>query len=102
MDEKLKERKNSIISYMENLVHKRYTKQTLEQLLFDFFGKKVTLCNVTNDLYEDYRFMFLVNDDILGHIFFDILYLELRKTTSFPDGGMYITEVGYDFGEIDC
>ncbi len=39
MDEKLKERKNSIISYMESLVHKRYTKQTLEQSLFDFFGK---------------------------------------------------------------
>jgi hypothetical protein len=101
MDEKLKERKNSIISYMESLVHKRYTKQTLEQSLFDFFGKKVTLCNGTNDWDEDYRVMFLVKDDILNHIFFDIWYLELRKTTNFPDGGMYITEVGYDFEEIN-
>ena len=39
---------------MESLVHKRYTKQTLEQSLFDFFGKKVTLCNGTNDWDEDY------------------------------------------------
>ena len=94
MDEKLKERKMSIISYMESLVGKRFAKETLEFLLSDFLGQPITLCEMTNDWDADYRVSFDIEDEQFGQISFDILYLNTRKGEI-----MYITEVGYDF---DC
>ena len=94
MDEKLKKRKSSIISYMETLVGKRLVKETLEFLLSELFGTPITLCEMTNDWDADYRVSFDVEDKDFGYISFDIWYLKTRK-----EERMYITEVGYDF---DC
>lgn len=94
MDEKLKERKMSIISFMETLVGKRYAKKTLEFFLSEFFGQPITLCEMTNDWDADYRVSFDIEDEQFGYISFDIWYLKTRK-----EERMYITEVGYDF---DC
>ena len=94
MDEKLKDRKMSIISYMESLVGKRLAKKTLEFLLSELFGQPITLCEMTNDWDADYRVSFDIEHKELGYISFDIWYLKTRKEEK-----MYITEVGYDF---DC
>ena len=94
MDEKLKDRKMSIISYMESLVGKRLSKKALEFFLSEFFGQPITLCEMTNDWDVDYRVSFDIEDEQFGYISFNIWYLKPRKEES-----MYITEVGYDF---DC
>lgn len=95
MDEKLKDRKMSIISYMESLVGKRFAKETLEFLLSDFLGQPITLCEMTNDWDADYRVSFDIEDDQFGYISFDIWYLKTRE-----EERMYITEVGYDFDVV--
>lgn len=96
MDEKLKDRELSIISYMESLVGKRFSKETLEFLLSDFFSTAITLCEMTNEWDADYRVSFDVEDEQIGYISFDIWYLKTRK----KDERMYITEVGYDFDVV--
>jgi hypothetical protein len=98
--QELQERKKTIIYFIENLPHKRFTKEELEELLSNFFNAKITLSEATNEWDGDYRVTFDVNDNDFGYIFFDIWYLELRKSIDFPNGGMYITEVSYDFNVI--
>lgn len=90
--EKMMERKNNIIAFMENFVHKRATKNQLEEMLSSYFNKPISLVETTNDLDEDYRFSFYVEDEELGEISFDIWYL-IPRTSEF----LYITEIGYDF-----
>lgn len=98
--QELQERKKTIIYFIENLPHKRFTKEMLEELLSNFFNAEITLCDMTNEFDIDYRVSFDVNDNDFGYISFDIWYLELRKSTDYPNGGMYITEVGYDFDVV--
>ena len=95
--QELQERKKCIIYFIESIVHKRFTKEMLEELLSNFFNAKITLCEATNEWDGDYRVTFDVNDNDFGYIFFDIWYLELRKSIDYPNGGIYIIEVGYDF-----
>lgn len=90
--EKMTERKNNIIAFIENFVHKRKTKNQLEEFLSSYFNKPISLVETTNDLDEDYQFSFDIEDEELGEISFDIWYLKTRK-----EERMYITEVGYDF-----
>lgn len=97
--QELQERKKTIIYFIENLPHKRFTKEQLEELLSNFFNAKITLSEATNEWDGDYRVTFDINDKDFGYIFFDIWYLELRKSIDYPNGGMYITEVGYDFNK---
>lgn len=92
MDEKLKERKMSIISYMESFVGHRYAKKTLEFFLSEFFGQPITLCEMTNDWDAEYHVSFDIEDKQFGYISFEIWYLKTRK-----EERMYITEIGYDF-----
>lgn len=94
--QELQERKKSIIHFIENLVHKRFSKKILEELLSNFFNTNVTLCDMTNEWDNDYRVSFDVNDKDFGYIFFDIWYLKTRR----KEERMYITEVGYDFNVI--
>ena len=95
MDEKLKDRKMSIISYMESFVGQRLSKKALEFFLSEFFGQPITLCEVTNDWDADYHVSFDIEDKQFGYISFDIWYLKTRK-----EERMYITEVGYDFDAV--
>lgn len=90
--EKMTERKNNIIAFMENFVHKRNSKNQLEEFLSSYFNQPISLVEDTNDFDEDYRFSFYVEDEELGEILFDIWYLITRKSKD-----LYITEVGYDF-----
>ena len=77
---------------MEKLVHKRTTKNYLEEFLSSYFNHPISLVEDTNDFDADYRFSFYVEDEELGEILFDIWYLITRKSED-----LYITEVGYDF-----
>lgn len=90
--EKMSKRKNDIIAFMENFVHKRYDKKHLEEFLSSYFNQPISLVEDTNEFDEDYRFSFYVEDEELGEILFDIWYL-IPRTSEF----LYITEVGYDF-----
>ena len=93
--DKMTKRKNDMIAFMEKLVHKRATKNYLEEFLSSYFNKPISLVEDTNDFDEDYRFAFYIEDEELGEISFDIWYLKTRK-----EERMYITEVGYDFTRV--
>lgn len=90
--EKMMERKNNIIAFMENCVQKRKTKNQLEEFLSSYFNQEISLVEDTNDFDEDYRFSFYIEDEVVGEVLFDIWYLHSRKSEK-----LYITEVGYDF-----
>jgi hypothetical protein len=90
--DKMNKRKNDMIAFMENLVHKRATKKYLEEFLSSYFNKPISLVEDTNDFDEDYRFSFYIEDEELGEVLFEIWYLIPRKSEK-----LYITEVGYDF-----
>lgn len=97
--ESMTKRKNDIIAFMENLVHKRDTKNHLEEYLSSYFNKPISLEETTNDFDVDNRFSFYVDDEELGEILFDIWYLISRKT-EYNNNDIYITEVGYDFDGV--
>jgi hypothetical protein len=90
--EKMTERKNNIIAFMENCVQKRATKNQLEEFLSSYFNQPISLVEDTNEFDEDYRFSFYIEDEVVGEVLFDIWYLLSRKSDK-----LYITEVGYDF-----
>jgi hypothetical protein len=94
--QELQERKKTIIYFIENLPHKRFTKEQLEELLSNFFNAEITLCDMTNEWDNDYRVSFDVNDNDFGYISFDIWYLKTRR----KEERMYITEVAYDFDVV--
>ena len=94
--QELQERKKCIIYFIESLVHKRFSKKILEELLSNFFNANITLCDMTNECDIDYHLSFDVNDNDFGYISFDIWYLKTRK----KEERMYITEVAYDFNVV--
>lgn len=94
--QELQERKKTIIYFIKGLVHKRYSKKILEELLSNFFNTDITLCDMTNECDIDYRVSFDVNDNDFGYISFDIWYLKTRR----KEERMYITEVAYDFDVV--
>jgi len=96
------ERKNeqqSIINSLESLVGRRFNKDKLEKRLFQIFGQKITVEDVTkyddDDDKSDYNLLFEVRDNIISG-FFDVYYLPLRKE-GYLGETMYITEVDYEF-----
>lgn len=97
------ERQQECIAFLEVLVHRRFSEESLNEALSTFFGETINVENVTlsriengdEDELTDYNLMFdLQREDQYGY--FDIYMLPLRRQ-GFDGSTMLITEVGYEF-----
>ena len=101
------ERQKEIIDFLENLVTQRFSEETLNKTLSDFFQEPIKVENNTQqridnldfsseeDLPTDFNLMFNIEtEDEYGY--FDIYMLPMRRA-GFDYSTMYITEVGYEF-----
>lgn len=101
------EREKEIINFLENLVTQRFSEETLNKTLSDFFQEPIKVENNTQqridnldfsseeDLPTDFNLMFNIEtEDEYGY--FDIYMLPMRRA-GFDYSTMYITEVGYEF-----
>ena len=91
--------KRPIAESLENLVGKRFNKETLEAKLTEIFGHKAKVECITkeDDIIPDYNLIteFDIRDkDIFGYA--DIYFLPMRRT-GFDGATFYVTEVGYEF-----
>ena len=87
-------RQLEVIDFLEQLLYNRFSLKTLNTKLSDFFGEKVEVTFVDNDL-SDHNLMFnLERTDQYGY--FDIYMLPLIRT-DYEGNTMYITEVAYEF-----
>lgn len=93
-------RQLEVIDFLEQLVHNRFSMESLNKKLSDFFGEPIEVveANLDDDDYNDlsdYNLMFnLEREDQYGY--FDIYMLPMRKE-GFDGSTMYITEVAYEF-----
>jgi hypothetical protein len=93
-------RQLEVIDFLEQLVHNRFSKESLEKKLSDFFEEPIEVveANLDDDDYNDlsdYNLMFnLEREDQYGY--FDIYMLPMRKE-GFDGSNMYITEIAYEF-----
>jgi hypothetical protein len=94
------------IEFLEGLVHKRLSIETLNETLTKFFGENIEIYNATqgridsgedDDELADFNLMFNIEgfaNPSAGY--FDIYMLPMR-CEGFDGATMYITEVGYEF-----
>jgi hypothetical protein len=88
-------RQLEVIDFLEQLVHNRFSKESLEKKLSDFFEEPIEIVFSEDDILSDYNLMFnLEREDQYGY--FDIYVLPMRKK-SFDGSNMYITEIAYEF-----
>jgi hypothetical protein len=92
------------INFLESLVHSRFSLESLNKKLSDFFGEKVKVYNASqgridngedDDELADWNLMFGFESDEL-FVDGDIYFLPMRRE-GFDGATMYITEVGYEF-----
>ena len=88
-------RQQEVIDFLEQLVHNRFSKESLEKKLSDFFEEPIEIVFSEDDILSDYNLMFnLEREDQYGY--FDIYMLPMRKE-GFDGSTMYITGVAYEF-----
>lgn len=100
-------RQLEVIDFLEQLVHNRFSMESLNKKLSDFFGEPIEVENNTQariealdftcdeDLPADFNLMFnLEREDQYGY--FDIYMLPMLRE-GFDGSTMYITEVSYEF-----
>jgi len=84
-------RESIVVSFLEELVHKRFTEKELNKKLSRFFMQEIKVSDTTSgkchDDLSDNTFIFEV--ELLGD--FDIYFLPTREKK------IYVTEVGYEF-----
>ena len=96
-----------IIYFLENLVGKRFSIESLNKTLSDFFGTTIQVYNASqgridngedDDELADWNLMFAYEsqDENANPIDGDIYFLPMRRE-GFDGATMYITEVGYEF-----
>jgi hypothetical protein len=101
------ERQTEVIDFLENLVHRRFSEERLNEVLTMFFQEPIVVENNTQvridnldfgceeDLPADFNLMFATTkEEQYGD--FDIYMLPMRRA-GFDDSTMYITEVSYEF-----
>ena len=96
-----------IITFLENLVHKRFSEETLNKELSVFFKRKIKVSNVSqgridtgedDDELSDYNLMFNIENGVFSDSgYYDIYMLPMRRP-GWNDADMYVTEVSYEFG----
>ena len=107
MKRDLTPRQIEVVDFLENLVSQRFSEETLNKTLSDFFNEPVVVENNTQiridnndfssdeDLPADYNLMFNVDNE-QDHGYYDIYMLPMRRA-GFDYSTMYITEVAYEF-----
>lgn len=90
------ERQQECIAFLENLVHRRFSQEKLNEVLSMFFGEEIVLETASEyELPTDFNLIFnLERKDQYGY--FDIYMLPMR-TEGYDGSTMYITEVSYEF-----
>jgi len=97
--------KQEVVVFLEDLVHKRFSKKKLNKVLSDFFKQDLEVSNVSqnkidngiDDDLTDFNLMTYVDfDGEFDAIEIDIYMLPMRRK-GWDDSDMYITEVGYEF-----
>jgi hypothetical protein len=84
---------------LENLVSKRFNKETLETKLSEIFGVEAKVEDISKDDDELSDFNYLTafdNKDKGIYGYADIYFLPMRRT-GFDGATFYVTEVGYEF-----
>lgn len=89
-------RQQEVIDFLEQLVHNRFSLESLNKKLSDFFEEPIEVVFAEEDvILSDYNLMFnLEREDQYGY--FDIYMLPMLRE-GFDGSTMYITEVGYEF-----
>ena len=88
-------RQLEVIDFLEQLVHNRFSMESLNKKLSDFFGEPIEVQEASSEDVADYNLMFnLEREDQYGY--FDIYMLPMRRE-GFNGSTMYITEVAYEF-----
>lgn len=90
-----------VIEFLEDLVGRRFSMETLNKAINNFFGQEVELENVSfendeDDELPDFNIMFNIEDGTDKSGYYDIYMLPMRRK-GFDGSDMYITEVGYEF-----
>lgn len=84
---------------LEDLVHTRFNKESLEKKLTDIFGVDITLEDISREDDELADFNFLGHFDIPEkdlYGYFDIYFLKMRRP-GFDNADIYVTEVAIEF-----
>lgn len=86
-----------VIQKLENLVHQRFNKKTLEEELSKIFNENIEIELGYEDIEDlpDWNFMFASTNKYIGGDF-DV-YVLMQKNKDNFNNTMYVTEVGYDF-----
>lgn len=86
-----------VIQRLENLVHQRFNKKTLEEELSNIFNENIEIELGYEDIEDlpDWNFMFASTNKYIGGDF-DV-YVLMQKNKDNFNNTMYVTEVGYDF-----
>ena len=90
----------AIIHALENLVHKRFSVESLEKKLSEIFGGEeihieLGYVDVEDETAPDWNYMFTSEQDVIGGDF-DI-YVLMQRNKDKNGNTMYVTEVGYEF-----
>lgn len=103
---KLSEQHQSVVDFLEKLVHQRFSIETLNKKLSEFFEEKIEVYNASqgridsgdeDDELSDWNLMFNIkgfSNPKTGD--YDIYMLPMR-IEGFDGATMYITEIGYEF-----
>ena len=93
------EKRNAIVNGLENLVHKRFSFEKLNDILSNLFDVDEIYITESDaeatELNGDYDLEFVITKPIIGGIF-DIYYLPMKRK-GLDGEEIYITEVGYTF-----
>ena len=96
-------KQKEIALQLENLVHQRFNKESLEEKLSEIFKEEIHLELGYEDVedFPDYNYMFSSDNEEYGGDF-DI-YVLMHKNLQRDCFGneMYVTEVGYDFSFVE-
>lgn len=94
----MNEKQKQVTKFLESLVHKRFSIESLKDILTEYFNEPIELEYANeedDDVLTDYNLMFdSNNDETYGY--FDIYVLKMRRK-GFDGSDLYVTEVGYEF-----
>lgn len=91
------EKQKNIVNSLEELVHSRFNKETLEKKLSEIFDEDIKIELGYEDVedFSDWDFMFSSTQDEIGGDF-DV-YVLMHRNCDILGNTMYVTEIGYDF-----
>lgn len=89
-------RQLEVIDFLEQLVHSRFSTESLNKSLSDFFEQPIEVQEANLEyVLSDFNLMFSIETEE-DYGYFDIYMLPMRRE-GFDGSTMYITEVAYEF-----